>query len=206
MEQYIIISQIKQMLKQHNADFEKDLKNIAAIINKIHKKHLISPLELVVEREIQGITLSLQQAINMLFDIEECIIENGLNYKFKHIIYCHKTDSENNKYSLYEKLGISLIDSRNRLNAIKKTDTRFLVVDKNDTTSLSLNNLFVIYEDYIDSWNKKDYEYVNAFLNNLTYKEVAQLFNINTSNAWRKERKLKMKQYYTIKELILSNI
>lgn len=206
MEQYIIISQIKQMLKQHNADFEKDLKNIAAIINKIHKKHLISPLELVVEGEIQGITLSLQQAINMLFDIEECIIENGLNYKFKHIIYCHKTDSENNKYSLYEKLGISLIDSRNRLNAIKKTDTRFLVVDKNDTTSLSLNNLFVIYEDYIDSWNKKDYEYVNAFLNNITYKEVAQLFNINTSNAWRKERKLKMKQYYTIKELILSNI
>jgi len=206
MEQYIIISQIKQMLKQHNADFEKDLKNIAAIINKIHKKHLISPLELVVEGEIQGITLSLQPTINMLFDIEECIIENGLNYKFKHIIYCHKTDSENNKYSLYEKLGISLIDSRNRLNAIKKTDTRFLVVDKNDTISLSLNNLFVIYEDYIDSWNKKDYEYVNAFLNNLTYKEVAQLFNINTSNAWRKERKLKMKQYYTIKELILSSI
>jgi hypothetical protein len=99
-----------------------------------------------------------------------------------------------------------MIDARNRLNAIKKTDSRILIEASNDEQSLSLNNLFLLYEDYIDSWQFKDYEYIKAFLNHMSYKEVADLFHINTSNGWRKEKNLKMKQYYTIKEVILSNV
>jgi hypothetical protein len=204
MEQYIIISQIKLIPKNHSESFESDLINIVSIINKIHKKDLISPFEIVYPGEFQCIVSNLNNAINILFDIEECIVENNLPYKFKHIIYCHQTDIANSKYSVYEKLGISLIDARNRLNTIKKTDSRFLIEASNDLMSLNLNNLFLLYEDYIDSWQFKDFEYVKAFLNHMSYKEVATVFNINTSNGWRKEKKLKMKQYYTIKELILS--
>ena len=40
----------------------------------------------------------------------------------------------------------------------------------------------------------------------MNYKEVAELFNINISSGWRRERSLKMKQYYTIKEMILSGV
>jgi hypothetical protein len=64
----------------------------------------------------------------------------------------------------------------------------------------------MIYEDYVDSWKKNDFEFVKAFLNNMNYKEVAELFNINISSGWRRERSLKMKQYYTIKEMILSGV
>jgi len=204
MEQYILITQIKTPSKANSPAFESDLSNIVSIINKIHKKDFISPPEIVYAGEFQCIVSNLNQAINILFDIEECIIENNLPYKFKHVIYCHKTDVSNSKYSVYEKLGISFIDARNRLNAIKKTDSRFLVEASNDVMSLNLNNLFLLYEDYIDTWHFKDFDYVKAFLNHLSYKEVAEVFKINISNGWRKEKKLKMKQYYTIKELILS--
>jgi hypothetical protein len=204
MEQYIIISQIKTVPKTSSLSFESDLSNIVSIINKIHKKDLISPFEILYPGEFQCIVSNLNNSINILFDIEECIIENNLPYKFKHVIYCHKTDTTNSKYSVFEKLGISLIDARNRLNAIKKTDSRFLIEASNELMSLNLNNLFLLYEDYIDSWHFKDFDYVKAFLNHMSYKEVAKAFKINISNGWRKEKKLKMKQYYTIKELILS--
>ena len=83
------------------------------------------------------------------------------------------------KQLAYERLGFGLIDARERLKLIKKTESRFLIVTNNEKQSLNLNNLFYIYEDYIDSWKKADYQYVRAFLNNHNYKEVSEQFNIN---------------------------
>lgn len=206
MNQYILISQVKKYPKNNIDDFNSNIANIVSIINKFHKKNLISPLEVVYSGEFQCISTEFNKSINIIFDIEECIVENNLDMKLKHVIYCHKTNNHRNRYTAFEKLGISMIDARNRLNAIKKTDSRFLIEASDEELSLSLNNLFMIYEDYLDSWEFKDYEYIKSFLNHMNYKEVAEHFNINISNGWRKEKKLKMKQYYTIKEIILSVI
>ena len=125
---------------------------------------------------------------------------------FNQVFYHDTIKSVQSKYTAYERLGFSLIDARQRLESIKKTDSRFLIAISDEKASLHLNNLFLIYEDYLDSWKKGDVEYVKAFLNHMNYKEVAALFNINTSSGWRREKSLKMKQYYTIKEMILSAI
>ena len=124
----------------------------------------------------------------------------------KYVLYLDTIDTIQSKHSAYERLGFGLIDARDRLQLIKKTDSRFLIATSNEKNSLYLNNLFMIYEDYVDSWKKNDFEFVKAFLNHMNYKEVAELFNINISSGWRRERSLKMKQYYTIKEMILSGV
>jgi hypothetical protein len=184
----------------------RDLKNVTVVINKLHKKDFITPLDMVMKDEFQGITNSLQASLEMIFDIEECIIENNLDFKLKHVLYHDTIDTVQSKHTAYERLGFGLIDARERLNLIKKTDSRFLIATSNEKKSLYLNNLFLIYEDYIDSWKKNDYDYVKAFLNNMNYKEVAEHFKVHLSSGWRRERSLKMKQYYTIKEMILSAV
>ena len=207
MEHFIIMSEIKQVGSSYNEiSIKNDLKNVTSVINKIHKNDFITALDLVTNTEFQGITNSLQSSIEIIFDIEECLIENNLDYKLKYVLYHTNLKNTQSKHSVYERLGLSLIDARERLKLIKKTESRFLVATSNETISLSLNNLFLIYEDYVDSWKKNDFEYVSAFLNNKTYKEVAELFNINVSSGWRREKSLKLKQYYTIKEMILSGI
>ena len=191
----------------HNQDgVRKALQNLISIINKINKKYFITELDMVLPSEFQGITNSLQGSLEILFDIEECIIENNLDFKLKYVLYHDTIDTIQSKHSAYERLGFGLIDARDRLQLIKKTDSRFLIATSNEKNSLYLNNLFMIYEDYVDSWKKNDFEFVKAFLNNMNYKEVAELFNINISSGWRRERSLKMKQYYTIKEMILSGV
>ncbi|MES2132838.1 MAG: SatD family protein [Bacteroidota bacterium] len=203
MDHYILMSEIRSLKQAQDPDFQRDLKNVTAIINKLHKKDLITPLDIVIPGEFQGITNDLQGSLQMIFDIEECIIENNLNFKLKHVLYHDTIETVQSKHSAYERLGFGLIDARDKLNQIKKTDSRFLMVTSNEKQSLDLNNLFFIYEDYIDSWKKTDYEYVSAFMNNKDYKEVASQFNLNISSGWRREKSLKMKQYYTIKEMIL---
>jgi|GEM_PF-1099245 len=204
MEHFILMSAIRSSGSGTIEQTQKDLRNVITVINKLHKKHFITSLDMVMSTEFQGITNSLQGTLEMIFDIEECIIENNLDFKLKHVLYHDTIDSIQSKHTAYERLGFGLIDARQRLDLIKKTDSRFLIATSDEKTSLYLNNLFLIYEDYLDSWKKSDFEYVKAFFNHMTYKEVAQLFNINISSGWRREKSLKMKQYYTIKEMILS--
>ena len=81
-------------------------------------------------------------------DIEECIIENNLDFKLKYVLYHDTIETIQSKHSAYERLGFGLIDARERLQLIKKTDSRFLIATSNEKNSLYLNNLFMIYEDY----------------------------------------------------------
>lgn len=204
MNHYILMSEIRDPKQIHNPVFQKDLKNVAAIMNKLHKKDLITPLDIVIPGEFQGITNSLQGSLEMIFDIEECIVENKLDFKLKHVLYHDTLETVQSKHLAYERLGFGLIDAREKLKLIKKTDSRFLIVTSNEKQSLDLNNLFFIYEDYVDSWKAGDYDMVSAFMNNKDYKEVAEQFNLNISSGWRREKSLKIRQYFTVKEMILN--
>lgn len=198
------MSEIRDPKQINNPVFQKDLKNVAAIINKLHKKDLITPLDIVIPGEFQGITNSLQGSLEMIFDIEECIVENKLDFKLKHVLYHDTLETVQSKHLAYERLGFGLIDAREKLKLIKKTDSRFLIVTSNEKQSLDLNNLFFIYEDYVDSWKAGDYDMVSAFMNNNSYKEVAEQFGLNISSGWRREKSLKIRQYFTVKEMILN--
>lgn len=204
MDHFILMSAVRNSGTGNKENIRKELQNVIGVINKIHKKHFITSLDMVMPYEFQGITNSLQGSLEMIFDIEECIIENNLDFKLKHVLYHDTLETIQSKHTAYERLGFGLIDARQRLDLIKKTDSRFLIATSNEKSSLYLNNLLLIYEDYIDSWKMKDYEYVKAFLNHMNYKEVAELFKLNVSSGWRREKSLKMKQYYTIKEMILA--
>jgi hypothetical protein len=204
MDHFILMSAIRHFGSGNKENIGKELQNVIGVINRLHKKHFITSLDMVMPYEFQGITNSLQGSLEMIFDIEECIIENDLDFKLKHVLYHDTLETIQSKHTAYERLGFGLIDARQRLDLIKKTDSRFLIATSNEQSSLHLNNLFLIYEDYLDSWKKRDYKYVKAFLNHLNYKEVAELFKINVSSGWRREKTLKMKQYYTIKEMILA--
>lgn len=206
MEHFILMSDVKYLGKGSKETFNTELKNVISVINKLHKKDIITPLNMVMNDEFQGITNNLQGSLELIFDIEECIIEHGFDFKLKHVLYHDTIETLQSKQLAYERLGFGLIDARERLKLIKKTESRFLIVTNNEQQSLNLNNLFFIYEDYVDSWKKADHQYVRAFLNNHNYKEVSEQFNINLSSGWRREKSLKMKQYYTIKEMILAEV
>ena len=203
---FILIAEVKQNSPIYSDEVNANLKKVATVINKLHKKHFITQFDSVLKNEIQAITNDLQGSLEIIFDIEECIIENNLDFKLKYVLYHDVLETPQSKYVAYERLGFGLINAREQLSLIKKTDSRFLIVTTNERQSLQLNNLFLIYEDYVDSWKIGDFELVSAFMNHKNYKEVAALFNMNTSSGWRREKSLKLKQYHTVKEMILSSI
>ena len=81
MEHFILMSAVRNLGSSTHDGIQKDLRNVIGVINKIHKKHFITNLDMVMTNEFQGITNSLQGTLEMIFDIEECIIENNLDFK-----------------------------------------------------------------------------------------------------------------------------
>ena len=137
MEHFILMSDVKHLGK--TKCIADELKNVISVINKLHKKDIITPLNLVLNDEFQGITNNLQGSIETIFDIEECIIENDLDFKLKYVLYHDTIETLQSKHMAYERLGFGLIDARERLKVIKKTESRVFIVNKDLKKSLNIN-------------------------------------------------------------------
>ena len=124
----------------------------------------------------------------------------------KYVLNFGDIGTEINPEVAYEMLGEGLTLARENLGMLKSQDRRFLVLLEPGREPLQdlLNKLFVIYEDYVDSWKPKDLGIVHRFLAREDYKSVAESVGIDPSSAWRRRRSLNIREYETIKEIILT--
>lgn len=203
MKHFILMADIKDSRKKNSITLIKKFKTLISELNIKNKKHLLSPLTITLGDEFQGVTDSLSHGIKLIIDIEELLIKAGYNFKLRYVLNYGSIDTHINNKIAYEMLGPGLTEAREKLNELKKSDARFLIktgIKKKDM----LNNAFIIYQNFIDDWKEKDYKIVNAFIEHKDYKEVSEIINFNISSAWRREKSLKIKEYFAIKDLVLS--
>jgi hypothetical protein len=85
----------------------------------------------------------------------------------------------------------------------KNTTTRFTFHLVNKKKNKALNNAFLVFQGFIDDWKiAKDYIIIGMFLQHKDYKQVAAETNKDRSLMWRREKSLKLDQYFATKEII----
>jgi len=110
-----------------------------------------------------------------------------------------------NRNIAYEMLGEGLTTAREKLNNLKKSKNRFqLITTQNIEAQEIINQLFKLYENYIDNWKKSEFHIIKEFLMNHLYQEVAENLDINISSAWRRQKSLNIDEYFITKNLILN--
>jgi hypothetical protein len=73
----------------------------------------------------------------------------------------------------------------------------------NKKRSMALDDAFLVFQGFIDDWKiNKDYPIIGMFLQHRGYKEVAEAANKDRSLMWKRERSLKLDQYFATKEII----
>lgn len=207
MEVPILMADI---IKSSKKDSEQLMSSFKDTINTINERNdkLMSPLTITLGDEFQGIVETVYDAIKIIFQIEEYILQNQFDFKLKYVLNFGKIDTKINTSIAYEMLGEGLTTARERLNKLKKEDERFLILLSAGQSQLEtlLNKLFIIYQNLVDSWKPKDYLIVSEFIKKVDYKSVAKKIGIDESNAWRRRRSLNIKEYETIKDVILTLI
>lgn len=179
-------------------------KKIIEGINLENKKLLISPLTITLGDEFQGISTNTIDAIALIFKIEEKIIQQQTGFKLRYVLYEGKIDTPINKNIAYGMLGEGLTNARLALTAIKSGNNRFYCELKNGLMSLALNNALFIYQNIIDAWKiSRDYELIVRFIALQDYKLVADSLNKTRSQIWKREKTLRIEEYFSIKRVIM---
>jgi hypothetical protein len=203
MKTYIVMADIIDSRRQPSKKLMRDFQNVVMSINSKYRKHLLSPLTITLGDEFQGVMKSYDSALGLILEMEEEIVKQGGKFKLRYVLNYGDIETKLNHEIAYGMMGRGLTKSREALEELKDTDVRFLVILDSATDAEIMNNLFKLYDRVISDWKGKDLDYVKLFLEDKTYQEVASELGVNLTSAWRRQKSLKMEDYYICKSLIL---
>ncbi len=185
-----------------------EFKNLVFYINKLKKNDLISPLTITLGDEFQGIASSIESAINLIFLSEEFLLSNELHFKLRYVLNYGTIDTPINNDIAYEMLGEGLSEARTKLNHLKESNRRFLIILNIEQENLEkiLNDSFQIYQYFVDTWKVEEYNLVGEFLAQKDYKIIAKELNLHRSSTWRRQKSLNIEEYETVKRIIQNTI
>lgn len=202
----ILMADIVNSRKSNQATVIYQLNSIVDYINLEFKSNILSPLTITLGDEFQGVITDFINALHLIFNIEEYIISNNFDIKLRYVLNYGLIETKINNDIAYGMLGEGFNVAREQLNKIKTSKHRVLILI-NDNTFLqeTLNDLFKIFQNYIDEWKINDNPFLQEFIiNNKNYKEVAESLNVNISSSWRRQKSLNIEEYLLVKKLIIN--
>ncbi len=203
MKNFIVMADIIESRKQPSKQLMRDFQGVVKSINLKYKKYLLSPLTITLGDEFQGVLKGYDSALSLILEMEEEIMKQGGKFKLRYVLNYGDIETKLNHEIAYGMMGRGLTKSREALADLKNTEERFLLILDNATEAEIMNKLFRLYDSIVSEWRGKDLDYVRLFLENKTYQDVAQELGVNLTSAWRRQKSLKMRDYYICKSLIL---
>jgi hypothetical protein len=200
----ILMADMLNSRKRNSNQLISEFKHLIAAINKKWKKQILSPLTITLGDEFQGLIDTPENAIKIIFDLEEEIIKNTYDIKLRYVLNEGEIETAINNKIAYGMLGKGLTEARENLTKLKSTKHRFKIITEPNKQYLNIiNDLFIIYENYVDNWKPNEYFIVKEFILNKSYQEVAELLDMNVSSAWRRQQTLNIEEYNICKNTIL---
>jgi SatD family (SatD) len=199
--QHILMADVINSRKYKGRIIANALSSIVTEVNEVFEKEIVSPLTITLGDEFQGIVSSQMAAIKIILYIEELIINKECGFKLRYATNTGKIDTAINKKIAHGMIGEGLSETRAILNNAKKEQNRFFLFK--GIKANFLNDLFILFTSFIDNWKKKDFKTIGLFLAEEDYKKVAVINNNTPSAMWKKKKSLQIKEYKTVKHLIL---
>lgn len=197
---YILMADIVDSSEYSSGPLMDEFKRLVKKVNNEFESKIKSPLTITLGDEFQGILSDLSSAVEIIFRLEELIVERVSGFKLRYVLLFGEVETPIEAKHAHGMLGKGLTEARNRLAELKKTFNRFDVVGL--SVSVQLNKLLVLFQHFVDSWHEKDRQVVAAFLKYGDYKMVAKKLKKDPSSMWRRERSLAISEYLVCKELI----
>ncbi|MEM9897033.1 MAG: hypothetical protein AAF789_11755 [Bacteroidota bacterium] len=200
MKRYLFIAGVIDSRGYTLADSKAELLRLLKWANTLFAQSLERPLVPISEIDLflEGLILKESEAIDLLFNIEEYLIEENLEMKLAYYI---------KDVTFYEgaigQVGSEEILSRKkeigtqRIKHSKKLGKRFLI----ETGNRSLGKIMEIGQHFLDGWKPKDRSTVTGFLQGHDYKVLARMHGKDESSLWRRKKSLSIDHYLTCKEL-----
>jgi hypothetical protein len=197
---YILMADVIRSREQRSDGIAEGLHAITSHINKRFKARIISPLTVTLGDEFQAILADHSICLEILIEIEEKLIQQGLDFKLRYVLLYGQVDTPVNKKIAHGMLGEGLTTARELLGSAKKTEDRFHILAFEEKEKI--NRMFVLFQSFIDQWATRDYPLIHNFLLLDDYKKVAQSHGKTWSQMWKRKKSLRIREYKIVRELI----
>ena len=204
MDYVIVMADILQSREKDANELMLEFKETVKHINDNWQTNIISPLTITLGDEFQAIIDTVENAVNIIIEIEEFMLAKEFTFKLRYVLNFGKIETEINREIAHEMLGEGLTDARKALTDLKNSESRFLIKFKKEDWRIEkmLNDTFKIFQYYIDSWKANDYRIASHFIKLDDYKVIADKLGINRSTAWRRRKSLNIEEFETVKRII----
>lgn len=200
---FILMADVVDSRNYNQNKLMSEFRELTISINRKYNKDLLSPLTITLGDEFQGVIENLSSAIDIIIGIEESFIHKKLDFKLRYVLVEGKIETAINKDIAYGMLGSGLTKARESLEELKNSNNRYYFLINDTNNSKAFNLAFNIYQRMIDDWKpERDYNIVSEFFKNRDYKKVAEITNKTRSQIWKREKSLKIAEYFSLKELI----
>jgi len=182
-----------------------ELKIFRKIINEINTNNAFtSPLTITLGDEFQGIVNSLNEAVDVLFKIEEQLILAHYPFQLRYSIGYGSIITPINSEVAHGMYGEGLTITRELLEKSKRDKRRRIdVYLPNTKFSDILNELFFVYHSFPDNWNKKSFEVAAWFHEHgAYYQDVAEKEKKTVAQIWKREKNLRLREYFATQDTI----
>jgi hypothetical protein len=199
----ILMGDVVGSRKKNQLTLINSFKETIHAVNKEKKNDFLSPMTITLGDEFQSIIDNLPAALSIILKIEEKIAAGGKDFKLRYILEEGEIETPLNSKIAYGMLGSGLTSAREHLESSKNTTARFTFHLADKKRNKALNDAFLVFQGFIDDWKiDKDHIIIGLFLQHKDYKQVAEETNKDRSLMWRRERSLKLDQYFATKEII----
>ena len=206
MANIVLMADIIGSSKRAGKELMMQFKQLTDSVKRKHTKRFLSPITITLGDEFQSVVKSVEDAMAVVVELEEKIIELNFEFKLRYSIYEGEIDTPINKEVAYGMLGEALTKARATLDDMKsKKYERFFIslIDKKQAEIIQ--NYFLLYISFIDAWKASDYPLVYAFIDKDNYREVAKIFDKDDSQMWKRNKSLHIREYLAIRNLILKH-
>ena len=184
----------------------KELNELVTETNSAFKKNILSPLTITLGDEFQGVLKTTASGINLLFHMEEAILEKELDFKLHYVLLLGEIETEINSKIAYEMLGKGLTEARKLLSSKKRNRKRFKFKLRDKEQSDQLTKLFEVLDAIILNWKKEDYPLILDMISNDNNEEVGELHGKNRAQIWKRRKTLMINEYNLMKDFIQTYI
>ncbi|MFY0683583.1 MAG: hypothetical protein JXR20_03460 [Balneola sp.] len=184
----------------------KELNELVTETNSSFKKNILSPLTITLGDEFQGVLKTTASGVNLLFHMEEAILEKELDFKLHYVLLLGEIETEINPKIAYEMLGKGLTEARKLLSSKKRNRKRFKFKLRDKEQSDQLTKLFEVLDALILNWKKEDYPLILDMISNDNNEEVGELHGKNRAQIWKRRKTLMINEYNLMKDFIQTYI
>ena len=183
-------------------DFMGTFKELTQNVNSHFKQQIVSPLTITLGDEFQGIVLNAKTLFEVVFYLEEQLIEQGQPFQLRYSMVYGLIETPINPKIAYEMYGPGLTTARELLQSAKDNG-QYYAVNLQESLTEKLSLCMHLYQSIKTAWKPTELSIVSAFIKYQDYKDLARIGLYKTrSGAWKKGKSLRIEDYRTVKALI----